>query len=147
MLIGKSEIQSLIPHSGDMCLLASVTDWNTTHIACTAHSHCDPNNPLACGGKVPILCGIEFAAQAMAVHGGLTGMVGRRPRAGLLVSVRDVVASAQYLSDYTEDLQIEAEQLMAGESSVTYSFSLHIRDAELLSGRATVVLDADEANI
>ena len=59
----------------------------------------------------------------------------------------DVVASAQYLSDYTEDLQIEAEQLMAGESSVTYSFSLHIRDAELLSGRATVVLDADEANI
>ena len=139
-------MQVLIPHSGDMCLLDSVTHWDATHITCTAQSHRDPNNPLVCGGKVPILCGIEFAAQTMAVHGGLTGMVGRRPRAGLLVSVRDVVASAQYLSDYTEDLQIEAEQLMAGESSVTYSFSLHIRAAELLSGRATVVLDVDEAN-
>ena len=135
-------MQVLIPHSGDMCLLDSVTHWDATHITCTAHSHRYPNNPLACGGKVPILCGIEFAAQAMAVHGGLTGKVGRRPRAGLLVSVRDVVASAQYLSDYTDDLQIEAEQLMAGENSVTYSFSLHIGDAELLSGRATVVLDA-----
>ena len=142
MLIGKSEIQSLIPHSGDMCLLASVTDWNTTHIACTAHSHCDPNNPLACGGKVPILCGIEFAAQAMAVHGGLTGMVGRRPRAGLLVSVRDVVAQVKYLSDFAEVLQIEAEQLMAGENGVTYSFSIHAGNQELLAGRAMVVLDA-----
>lgn len=138
----RDDIQALIPHSGDMCLLDSVTHWDATHITCTALSHHNPDSPLACDGKVPILCGIEFAAQAMAVHGGLTGQVNQRPRAGLLVSVRDVVARVKYLSDYKDDLQIEAEQLMAGENSVTYSFSLHIGDAELLSGRATVVLDA-----
>ena len=142
MLIGPAEIQALIPHSGDMCLLAGVTQWDATHISCTAHSHRNPDNPLAHHGRLHALSGIEFAAQAMAVHGGLTGLVGRRPRAGLLVSVRDAVARVQYLSDFAQDLQIEAEQLMAGDNGVTYSFSIHAGDRELLAGRATVVLDA-----
>ncbi len=141
-MLTHNDIQALIPHSGNMCLLASVTYWNETHITCTAHSHRNTGNPLARNGKIPVLCGIEFAAQAMAVHGGLTGRVGQRPRAGLLVSVRDVLTRVKYLSDYEEDLQIEAEQIMAGESGVTYTFALHIGELELLTGRATVVLDA-----
>jgi len=142
MLIGRSEIEALIPHTGDMCLLAGVTHWDTTHITCIAQSHRNPDNPLAHHGKLRALSGIEYAAQAMAVHGGLTGLSGQRPRAGLLVSVRDVVARVKYLSDFAEDLQIEAEQLMAGDNGVTYSFSIHAGDQELLAGRATVVLDA-----
>lgn len=142
MLIGAAEIQALIPHTGDMCLLAGVTHWDPIHITCTAHSHRNPDNPLAHHGKLHALSGIEFAAQAMAVHGGLTGLAGQRPRAGLLVSVRDVVARVEYLSDFAEDLQIEAEQLMAGDNGVTYSFSIHAGDRELLAGRAMVVLDA-----
>jgi predicted hotdog family 3-hydroxylacyl-ACP dehydratase len=142
MLIGPAEIQALIPHTGDMCLLASVSHWSPTHITCIAQSHHNPDNPLAHHGKIHALTGIEFAAQAMAVHGGLTGLVGQRPRAGLLVSVRDVVARVKYLSDFAEDLQIEAEQLMAGDNGVTYSFSIHIGDQELLSGRAMVIFDA-----
>ena len=142
MLIGRSEIQSLIPHTGDMCLLAGVTHWGPASITCTALSHRNSDNPLAHHGKLHALSGIEFAAQAMAVHGGLTGLVGQRPRAGLLVSVRDVVARVKYLSDFAEDLQIDAEQLMAGDSGVTYSFSIHAGEQELLAGRAMVVLDA-----
>jgi predicted hotdog family 3-hydroxylacyl-ACP dehydratase len=144
MLIGLAEIQALIPHAGDMCLLAGVTQWDATHIACTALSHRNPDNPMAFHGKLHALSGIEFAAQAMAVHGGLTGQVGQRPRAGLLVSVRDVVARVKYLSDYAEDLQIEAEQLMSGGNSVTYSFRIQAGTQELLSGRAMVVLDAGD---
>lgn len=142
MLIGRSEIQALVPHTGDMCLLAGVTHWDPTHITCTVQSHRNPDNPLAHHGKVHALSGIEYAAQAMAVHGGLTGLADQRPRAGLLVSVRDVVARVKYLSDFAQDLQIEAEQLMAGDNGVTYSFSIHVGDRELLAGRALVVLDA-----
>jgi len=142
MLIGRAEIQALIPHTGDMCLLASVTHWDPTSITCTAQSHRNPDNPLAHHGKVYALTGIEFAAQVMAVHGGLTGLVGKRPRAGLLVSVRDVVSRVKYLSDFAEDLQIHAEQLLAGDNGVTYSFSIHVGDQGLLAGRAMVVLDA-----
>lgn len=141
MQINQAEIQKLIPHAGVMCLLSGVTRWDATHIICTAHSHRDAANPLARNGKVHALTGIEFAAQAMAVHGGLTGLVGPRPRAGLLVSVRDVEAHVQCLSDYAEDLQIEAEQLIAGGSSVTYSFRIQAGAQELLTGRAMVVLD------
>lgn len=144
MLIGVPEIQSLIPHTGNMCLLDSVTHWDATHITCTAHSHHNPDNPLACNGKVPILCGIEYAAQAMAVHGGLTRLAGKRPRAGLLVSVRDVVTRVKYLSDGHEDLHIKAEQLLAGEAGVSYSFVLQMGAVELMTGRAMVVLDAAE---
>lgn len=142
MLIGQAEIKALIPHAGDMCLLAGVTQWDATHITCIAQSHRSATNPLARDGKLHALCGIEYAAQAMAVHGGLTGLVGQRPRAGLLVSVRDVVALVKYLSDFEEDMQIEAEQLMAGASGVVYGFTLHAGKMELLRGRATVVLDA-----
>ena len=142
MLIGRAEIEALIPHSGDMCLLDGVMRWDMTHITCIALSHRNPDNPLTRHGKLHALSGIEFAAQAMAVHGGLTNLVKQRPRAGLLVSVRDVVAQVKYLSDFAEDLQIEAEQLMAGDNGVTYFFSIHAGDQELLTGRAMVVLDA-----
>ena len=144
-MLGRAEIQALIPHSGDMCLLTSVTSWDATHIACTAQSHRDANNPMAHHGKLHALTGIEFAAQAMAVHGGLTGAVRQRPRAGLLVSVRDVEARVQYLSDCADDLHIAAEQLMSAGNSVTYSFHINAGAQELLSGRAMVVLDAEEA--
>ena len=142
MLISALEIQSLIPHTGKMCLLNSVTEWDATHITCTAQSHHNPDNPLACNGKVPILCGIEYAAQAMAVHGGLTRLGGKRPQAGLLVSVRDVVTRVKYLSEGDEDLHIKAEQLLAGETGVSYSFALQMGAIELMTGRAMVVLDA-----
>lgn len=147
MLIDRTQIQALIPHAGDMCLLAGATQWDATHIACIAQSHRDIHNPLARNGKVGALCGIEFAAQAMAVHGGLTGVVGQRPRAGLLVSVRDVIAKVEYLSDHSEDLVIEAEQLMSEQSSVCYNFTLHAGKMELLRGRATVVLDTNMVTV
>lgn len=143
-MLGHIEIQALIPHTGDMCLLSGVTHWDATHITCTALSHRNANNPLAHHGKLHTLSGVEFAAQAMAVHGGLTGAVRKRPRSGLLVSVRDVVARVKYLSDFAEDLHIEAEQLMTGETSVTYAFRIRAGTQELLSGRAMVVLDAEE---
>jgi len=144
MLIGPTEIQKLIPHAGDMALLSAVTHWDATHITCSASSHRNPANPLARDGRVHALTGIEFAAQAMAVHGGLTGLVGKRPRAGFLVNVRDVRSRVKYLSDYADDLNIEAEQLMSGGNTVTYAFNIQAGSRELLSGRAMVVLDAEE---
>lgn len=144
MLIDSAQIQKLIPHAGKMSLLSAVLRWDATHITCAASSHRDSDNPMSRGGKVPTLAGIEYAAQAMAVHGGLTGLVGQRPRAGFLVNVRDIQAESEYLSDYKDDLQVDAEQLISGENSVTYSFRIRSAEHELLSGRAMVVMDAGE---
>ena len=99
-------------------------------------------NPLRAGGQLPAVCGIEYAAQAMAVHGGLSGIIGSKPKAGYLVSLRDVIWRKSRLDNLEGDLIVDAEQLMGDQSRVIYQFTLRVGEVEVLSGRATVVLDA-----
>jgi predicted hotdog family 3-hydroxylacyl-ACP dehydratase len=140
-MLDRSNIAKLIPHTGSMCLLERVVNWNQDAIACTASSHRDPANPLAQDGQLPILCGIEYAAQAMAVHGALTGAVDLRPRAGYLASVRDVKTTRARLDDLAGDLTIEAQPVMGDGSQVIYSFSIAADGQTILSGRAAVILE------
>jgi predicted hotdog family 3-hydroxylacyl-ACP dehydratase len=88
------------------------------------------------------VCGIEYAAQAMAVHGGLAGTIGSKPKAGYLVSLRDVIMRQSRLDNLDGDLIVDAEQLMGDQGRVIYQFTLQVGGVEVLSGRAAVVLDA-----
>lgn len=141
MLVGKAEIEQRIPHAGKMCLLDGVLEWNEDTIRCRAMSHRDPNNPLRVGGKLYAITGVEYASQAMAIHGALSGTVSGRPRAGYLASLRGVVCRRACLDDGMEDLIISAERLMGDESRVVYGFSVASGGEEIMCGRATVVLD------
>lgn len=132
----------MIPHTGAMCLLDGVLQWDTSTIQCVSRSHRDAHNPLRIDGRLPTLCGIEYAAQAMAVHGGLAGIIGQKPRAGYLVGLREVVCSVEYLDELEDDMIIDAEQIMGDASLAIYQFSLRVGASEVLRGRATVVLDA-----
>jgi predicted hotdog family 3-hydroxylacyl-ACP dehydratase len=80
----------------------------------------------------------------MAVHGALTGG-GPRPRTGYLASLRDVVCQAERLDEREGELLVEAEQLARDGRGASYRFTVRVGDAEILSGRATVVFDADRA--
>lgn len=141
MPLTKADIARLIPHAGAMCLLEGVSAWDETSIRCTAVSHRDLDNPLRDGGRLAAVCGVEYAAQAMAVHGGLAAG-GKRPAAGYLASVRDLTCNVGRLDDVTEDLIVEAEKLMGEGNSVIYGFTVRAGTRELLSGRAAVVIDA-----
>jgi predicted hotdog family 3-hydroxylacyl-ACP dehydratase len=125
-----------------MCLLAEVSVWDAQSIRCVARSHRDPENPLAADGRLGAACGVEYAAQAMAVHGGLTGVLGRRPRAGYLISVRALRLYRPYLDDLDGDLSIEAEMLAGEGTRMSYQFTLTCRGALILEGRAAVLLEA-----
>ena len=142
MPIGQAEIAAMIPHAGRMCLLHEVLEWSAAAIRCASRSHLERDNPLRAGRELPALCGIEYAAQAMAVHGRLCNAVRERPRAGYLAVVRDVVCRADRLDDLQHDLVIEAERLAADGRNVLYAFSLSAGGAELLRGKAAVVLAA-----
>jgi len=140
--LSRDEIARLIPHSGPMCLLDGVVQWDASRIQCMSRGHRAADNPLRSGDQLPAVCGIEYAMQAMAVHGGLSGKVGRRPRAGYLASLRNLDCRAARLDDRDGELLVEAE-LVAGDSShASYRFTLQVGGVELLSGRALVVLDA-----
>ncbi len=134
-------IEALIPHAGSMCLLEEVVSFDADHIACRAVSHRAPGHPMARGGLLPGLAGIEYAAQAMAVHGGLTGVAGT-PRRGFLASLRNVDCHVARLDDIQDDLTIKAEKLMGEHARVIYGFTILAGRRTLLSGRAAVVLDA-----
>jgi predicted hotdog family 3-hydroxylacyl-ACP dehydratase len=145
MQLTRAEIGRLIPHSGAMCLLDGVLEWDAERIRCVSRGHRDADNPLRVDGCLPALCGIEYAAQAMAVHGGLSASRRGRPRAGYLASLRDVECRRDRLDDLDGDLVVEARQEASDGSRVIYSFTLRVGAVEVLSGRAAVVLDANPA--
>lgn len=142
-MLDRDWIAAHIPHQGSMCLLDSVESWDQEKILCHASSHHALDNPLRNHGQLGIACGIEYAAQAMAVHGALLAPADDSPpRAGYLVSVRGVNMLVPRLDDIAGDLVIEAACIMTGENNMLYQFSVHADDKLLLSGRAAVVIDA-----
>ena len=124
-----------------MNLLDSVIEWSAERISCRAISHRDPCNPLRVNGTLYAISGVEYASQAMAVHGALSGGVAGRPRAGYLASLRDVVCRRATLDDTRDELTVYAESLMGDDTRVMYAFSVSAGDEEIITGRATVVLD------
>ena len=151
--LGRAWIAAHIPHSGAMCLLDSVDVWDDTHIRCTATSHRDTHNPLRSQGRLASVCGIEYAAQAMAVHGALagtrTGMqseaTASRPRVGFLASVRGVEARVARLDTFEAPLTVEAERMGGDGNTILYGFTVRCGQQVLLTGRAAVMLDASGA--
>jgi predicted hotdog family 3-hydroxylacyl-ACP dehydratase len=125
-----------------MCLLDAVQEWSDTAIACRALSHADPANPLRARGRLGAATGIEYAAQAMAVHGALIAGGDAPPRQGYLTSVRSVTLHVARLDDLAGALDVSAERLSGDGNHILYQFSLAHAGRCLLEGRAAVVLDA-----
>ncbi len=140
MLIDQNAIAGLLPHTGDMCLLDAVESWDAARITCLASSHRSPSNPLRRNGAVGILCGIEYAAQAMAVHAALSAPRSGRPGPGYLAALRSVAFHRDRLDEVAGLLTIEATCLHREASRAIYSFAIRAADHSLLAGRAVVVV-------
>lgn len=135
-------IAAHIPHQGDMCLLEGVLSVDEQRIVCLAVSHQAASNPLRHAGRLGVAVGIEYAAQAMAVHGAILSH-GAPGRSGYLTSVREANWCVSRIDDLSEPLEVHAERLSGTDNNVLYAFSLHGGGRELMSGRATVILNAD----
>jgi predicted hotdog family 3-hydroxylacyl-ACP dehydratase len=140
MLIDKTRIAQLIPHAGDMCLLDAVQSWDETHIRCVTATHHWVGNPLRRGGQLGILCGIEYAAQAMAVHAALASPGSCDRHGGYLASLRSVSCHTDRLDLTPGTLLIEAERLHLETSGAVYNFALRHDGRSLIDGRAVVVI-------
>lgn len=153
MPLNRAWIASHIPHHGRMCLLDAVLDWNSERITVRTASHRDADNPLRARGRLGIACGIEYAAQAMAVHGALTAgaladspgagaavTAGATPAGGMLAGVRGVRFHALFLDDVPGDLECEALRVAGDSVSALYEFAVKSDARCLLTGRATVLL-------
>lgn len=150
MKIDQTWIAAHIPHQGRMCLLDHVASWDRERLIAIATSHTAPDHPLRAHDRLGAANGIEYAAQAMAVHSALVATVdanareAKRPRAGFLASVRSVTLHVARLDDVNETLQIEVVCIHAEPGGILYQFTICGNDTKkpLLDGRATVILDA-----
>lgn len=139
MTLTREAIARLVPHQGAMCLLEEVLEWDENAIACRASSHRDPANPLRSRGGLAAIVGVEYAAQAVAVHGGLNNKSGT-PRVGYLAALRDVACFAERLDTEPGDLTVRAVKVAAEGGRLLYDFRIEGGGRELLKGRLSVVL-------
>ena len=147
MALDRAWIERHIPHQGDMCLLDEVLTWNPVRVQCRSTTHRDVTNPLRAHDRLAAVCGIEYAAQAMAVHGALiasriTSSTQSATVAGYLASVRNVSLYANRLDDIEGDLVATAELVTGDEHTVLYDFTVSAGERTLLAGRATIVFNA-----
>jgi predicted hotdog family 3-hydroxylacyl-ACP dehydratase len=140
--LDRTGIAARIPHSGSMCLLDRLERWDAESIHCSTHSHTLADNPLRTAGGLLAPNAIEYAAQAMALHGGLLAAEGSTPSAGFLASARQVRLAVARLDDVAGALQVRARRLSGDANQVLYEFAVTNSDSHVLAeGRAVVVLN------
>jgi predicted hotdog family 3-hydroxylacyl-ACP dehydratase len=141
--LNHAAITARIPHAGAMSLLHEVVAWDAGSIECRARSHRDLANPLRSRNQLATVHGIEYAAQAMALHGALLGGEGApATRPGYIGAVRALKVHAPRLDDIADDLTIHAERLAGDASHVLYAFSIRAGERLLAEGRISVALGA-----
>jgi len=129
-----------LPHAGRMCLLDRLAAWDSESIACFAGSHRDADNPLRRNGRLHAVMGVEYAAQAMALHGSLLAARDVTPAIGYLASVRDLKLDLEDLGAVTEDLHITARRLNGDAGGFIYEFEIRAGSEAVLSGRLAAKL-------
>lgn len=138
----QAQIAELIPHSGTMCLLQALDAWDKQHIACRADNHRDPHNPLRTRSGLLAPNAIEYAAQAMALHGALIGLEDGVPATpGYLASTRGVQLHRLRLDDLPGELHITATRQAGDARQILYAFTVSHAGEPVAEGRAAVVLN------
>jgi predicted hotdog family 3-hydroxylacyl-ACP dehydratase len=138
-------IAAHIPHHGSMCLLDEVLSWDLQRICCRSTSHRAPDNPLRSHGRLGAACAIEYAAQAVAVHGALMkNPTLKSPTAtgsgfGMLTSARRVEFAVARLDDLPNELLVSAQRLHSDAVSALYSFALQDGERLLAQGRLSLL--------
>jgi predicted hotdog family 3-hydroxylacyl-ACP dehydratase len=147
-LLEREAIAARIPHAGRMCLLDHVLAWDEHHIKCIGTHH-GAAHPLAVDGRLPATAAIEYAAQAMALHGSLvqerltttSGSAPAAPRRGFLAGLRSVQLHCRWIEPGWPALTVRVERYAGDEVQVLYDFEV-CGTGPIVQGRAVVVLDA-----
>ena len=136
-----------VPHHGNMCLLNTLEGWTPDTIHCTANNHRNLLHPMRTASGLLTACAVEYAGQAMALHGALLAeaLVPENedfaPQPGFLASVRTVRLLVERLDGIEGEIHVHAQRLSGDARQILYGFCVQDSCANLLAdGRAIVVL-------
>jgi predicted LPLAT superfamily acyltransferase/predicted hotdog family 3-hydroxylacyl-ACP dehydratase len=134
------EIRTLIPHSGSMCLLERVIEWDDRSILCSSNTHHGTANPLRRDGQLSAVHALEYGAQAAAVHGGLRARAaGASAAPGYVVAFRDARLHVIQLDDIESPLEVRATRLFGDQASTVYECCISAGDRVLAEARVTIM--------
>ena len=146
MELSCNDMSRLVPHSGTMCLLDGVENWDADHIVCRATSHLRPDNPLRDDSGLRALCAIEYGAQAIAAHAALLGLGhGHGVTEGVLASLRNVTMTLSHLDELKGALTILATLQLTHQQGRIYDITVTGDGRTVLTGRLSVMLAPEDA--
>ncbi|OSI18921.1 thioester dehydrase [Neisseria dentiae] len=121
-------VAPLLPHSGRMVLLDSITDYGEQHLTATATV--GPDHILLQNNRLPCFLGMEIMAQGI---GALTGCharnAGRPVRLGFLLGTRKLDLFADSIPVHTRLLVKVRESVMDATGFGVFDCSLYWTDA------------------
>lgn len=138
-MINKSEIEKLIPHGHQMCLLDKVLESDEQHIVCSTESHLRDDNPLIEGGQLEAVALVEYGAQAAAIHAALihSGMGEQKP--AYLGAIKTLKLGLINLGNITSALIVEACCELSNPNGAIYSINVKSADKTVISGRIILI--------
>ncbi|MFC7292571.1 hypothetical protein [Hirschia litorea] len=100
-----SIISQVLPHAGDMVLIDEIVSLSADKIECRTQSHRLKNNPLSMAKGLPITAGLEYGAQAVALHGLLNSTPTETHKQSPKLDARIIaVKSASWTHDWLDQL-------------------------------------------
>jgi len=132
------DIAELLPHAGSMVLIDEICEYDDARIVCLSRSHTAVENPLRRGECLDSTVLLEYAAQATAIHGGLT-QPHARGRVAFLAAARNLDLTSHALNTLTGALKITAARLMDAGDGVIYATEITHRGRALMRARLTIM--------
>lgn len=137
------DVRELVPHSGDMVLLDRVLLADAENVC--AEVTIGPDTVFCDGTGVGAWVGIEYMAQAIAIHGGhLARRRGESVKIGFLLGARRYHCSVPLFA-IGSVLHVHAHHAMQGENGLA-AFECRIEDAASGACLATATITVFEPN-
>ncbi|MHA1539397.1 MAG: hypothetical protein ACTSXQ_02860 [Alphaproteobacteria bacterium] len=137
-MLNKEKLRHLIPHDGTMLLIDKVLSFDAENLVACTQTHLDLKNPLLKEGRLRAVCGIEYGAQAIALHRSLADK--KEQKEGYLISVRGIKLYVEEINNVEKDLQITVKSVLKGSDNSIYHFAIRTENQLLIEGNATVLI-------
>ena len=151
--MNRTQIAELMPHKGDMMLLDKLISWSEDQISCLGWTPGLELHPLRedVSGKpsLPAFNALEYAAQAIALHGILKGQVGETgPRSAFIAGLQELSWSQRDLLDKDWPLILKGEAIGGlGDTGAKYAVTVsNAAGDEILTGKALVMFSPDTSS-
>ncbi|MCF6324774.1 MAG: hypothetical protein L3J89_10725 [Gammaproteobacteria bacterium] len=139
MLIARSELEQMIPHGSQMCLLDEVVEWDQKNIICRTSSHGCTDNPLRIDGRLGGMMLVEYGAQVAAIHVALIQQGFKAPQSAYLGAIKELVLSVDFVERIEGSLSVKADCIMNNMGGAIYSIQVVSADQMLMKARLSLL--------